>query len=261
MKARRTFTSVSPEGQAPSCPSDNPAPCKITPPSSTEGKTELAPPQSTVSAFLLGVALLFTVITTSSNAQEVSALDTQPLVRFLAAQASIHTLTADFLQERELPTLNKPLKVHGRMWIKHPDHFRWQIGNPVQSILLRTPESLRFIDVENHKSKNLNPRSKRASQFMLMLSQIPDTLEAFEQKFEIRSTVRQKDIYKVTLAPQQHQMRAHVPWMILHIDTTTHQLSGFEIFTKDKSVIRTFFDNVKINPDIDNDQFEFTLSD
>src|SRR5215212_5339848 len=56
---------------------------------------------------------------------------------WLNAQTNIQTWTAEVTQIRALKTLTQPLKAAGRVWFTAPNQFRWEIGNPAQTIALR----------------------------------------------------------------------------------------------------------------------------
>ena len=52
--------------------------------------------------------------------------------------------SGDFTQTRTLTVLNQPLVSHGKVWVK-PGEFRWELGQPAQTIVLRRPDQLLII--------------------------------------------------------------------------------------------------------------------
>src|SRR5213593_2727732 len=64
---------------------------------------------------------------------------------WLNAQTSIHTWSADVVQTRNLKSLAKPLVADGRVWFAAPNRFRWEIGNPPQTIAVRKLEEMLVI--------------------------------------------------------------------------------------------------------------------
>jgi outer membrane lipoprotein-sorting protein len=88
----------------------------------------------------------------------VPAADQTPLLdSWFAAQTNLHTFTAEVVQTRTLKAQAQPLVSTGQVWIAVPDHFRWEIGSPAQTIALRRPDTL-FV---------IYPRLKRAEKYPL----------------------------------------------------------------------------------------------
>src|SRR6266516_4257266 len=67
------------------------------------------------------------------------------LTRWLAAQTHIQTWSAEVIQTRALKSLRQPLTATGRVWFAAPNRFRWELGNPPQTIALRQPEQMLVI--------------------------------------------------------------------------------------------------------------------
>lgn len=79
------------------------------------------------------------------------------LEAWLAAQAGLKTWTADSKQVRTLKTLAAPLVSTGRVWYASPDRFRWELGQPAQTIAVRNGEQMWVV----------YPRLKRAEHYDL----------------------------------------------------------------------------------------------
>ena len=90
------------------------------------------------------------------------AADQSPLLdRWFSAQTNLHTFSADLVQTRTLKVFSQPLVAAGKAWVAVPDHFRWELGSPPQTIALRQPDTL-FI---------IYPKLKRAEKYPLGGSQ------------------------------------------------------------------------------------------
>ena len=79
------------------------------------------------------------------------------LSTWIAAQANIHTWSADVVQTRTLKSLTQPLTAKGHVWFEAPNRFRWELGNPPQTIAVRGPEEMLVI----------YPRLKHAERYAL----------------------------------------------------------------------------------------------
>ncbi|MFO8047875.1 MAG: outer membrane lipoprotein carrier protein LolA, partial [Desulfosudaceae bacterium] len=55
---------------------------------------------------------------------------------------AIHSIEADFIQEKHLEILNEPLISEGKFYFAAPRSLRWEYQKPVRSILLMNDESI-----------------------------------------------------------------------------------------------------------------------
>ena len=76
---------------------------------------------------------------------------------WLNAQTNIQTWSAEVIQTRALKSLTQPLIAKGRVWFAAPNRFRWELGDPPQTIAVRQPEQMLVI----------YPRLKRAEKYSL----------------------------------------------------------------------------------------------
>ena len=58
------------------------------------------------------------------------------LEAWFTAQKNLHTWSADFVQTRALKTLTQPLVAKGHLAFAVPDEFRWELGQPAQTLSL-----------------------------------------------------------------------------------------------------------------------------
>ena len=79
-------------------------------------------------------------------AQPAPAADTNAmLTAWFAAQTNLQTWSASFIQTRSLKTLVQPLTSTGRVSVASPDRFRWELGDPPQTIASTSPLWIRRI--------------------------------------------------------------------------------------------------------------------
>jgi outer membrane lipoprotein-sorting protein len=77
--------------------------------------------------------------------------------QWFAVQTNLQSWSADFIQTRSLKVLAQPLVATGKVWVTTPGLFRWELGQPAQTIALRQPNQLLII----------YPRLKRAEKYAL----------------------------------------------------------------------------------------------
>ncbi|RTZ95458.1 MAG: hypothetical protein DSY90_13470 [Deltaproteobacteria bacterium] len=66
-----------------------------------------------------------------------------------AAAEKIESIQADFVQEKHLPFLVKPLESTGRFYFKRPGSVRWEYVSPLKSILVSHQGNTRRLVEEN----------------------------------------------------------------------------------------------------------------
>ena len=62
-------------------------------------------------------------------------LDVKPLEAWIARQKDMKSLEADFVQERKLPSLKKPVSTPGRLRMERPGKLLWE-SNVIRDPLL-----------------------------------------------------------------------------------------------------------------------------
>src|SRR4051794_29316403 len=78
-------------------------------------------------------------------AQSPLPIDLTPIKKWIARQDEFRSVTADLTQTRALRALRSPLSSPGHLWFVAPDTFRWELGDPVKTIVLRKGNSFDVI--------------------------------------------------------------------------------------------------------------------
>src|SRR2546425_356688 len=101
------------------------------------------------------------LLTTAGNARPAESGLNPGVSAWLLAQTNIQSWSADFTQTRTLKSLAQPLTAAGHVWFEAPNRFRWELGQPAQTIAVRATDSLMVI----------YPKLKRVERFPLTGSQ------------------------------------------------------------------------------------------
>lgn len=187
--------------------------------------------------------------------------DTAPLEAWLKRQSEIRTLEADFIQQRTLPALKKPVESPGKLWMGENGRLRWELGTPPKTIAVSDGSELTFVDVAKQRAKVMDADSSEARSFtMLSGDSMNRGLDGFLEVFEPVESRVVNGIYQLTTRPKPRQMRSKVGWVYFDIDPGRNELRALEIRLDDKSRIKTIFRNTRFNRAIPADRFQLDLS-
>lgn len=178
-------------------------------------------------------------------------LDLKPLETWIGKQKNLQSLDADFVQERKLPSLKKPISTPGRMRMVRPGKLRWELGNPVKTLAVSDGTTMTLLDVAKKRGKKIGAGSPEAKQFTMLSDEAFRDMAGFQATFELVESRMSGTIYQLTVRPKDKTMRKHVSWMFLDIDTKTQELRALDLEMDDKTRIRTVFSNAKINAKVD----------
>ena len=211
------------------------------------------PLRGALSALLLLVAVL-----TAHAAEQSLVLDT-----WFSAQTNLHSFTADVIQTRTLKVLSQPLVSTGKVWVVIPNRFRWEIGQPAQTIALRQPDTLFLI----------YPRLKRAEKYplndnqpgpwrdalALLEASFPRSRADLESHFRVLSVTQTNANWELILQPKNALARQMMAEIGITVRTNDFSLAATEMKFADGSRMRNDFTNVVLNPVLVEEIFDAKL--
>ena len=195
--------------------------------------------------------------------QNVRADETNSVLdAWFAAQKTLHTWSADFVQTRALKTLTQPLVARGHIAFAVPNEFRWELGQPAQTIALRHGDEM-FV---------IYPRLKRAERYplgagapgewrdtmSLLSAGFPHDRKEFEVQFQILSLTETNGAWQFSLQPKSALARRMMPELRIALATNDFSLAGTELIFVDGSRMRNDFTNAVLNPALDEKLFEWS---
>jgi outer membrane lipoprotein-sorting protein len=202
--------------------------------------------------FLL-LVLLFCLLKVPARAADL-------LDKWIAAQANLHTWTADIVQTRNFKTLAQPLISNGKVWVAEPDRFRWELGQPPQTIALRQPADLTI----------LYPRLKRAEKYSLQPSQtgpwrdalalleasFPRSRTNLEAQFQILALTQTNGVANLALQPRRGAARKFIARLEITFRADDFSPLGTALTFSDGSSLRNEFSHCMVNPPLEPQLFE-----
>ena len=184
--------------------------------------------------------------------------------RWFAAQTNLQSWSADFTQTRSLKVLTQPLVATGKVWVTAPGLFRWELGQPAQTIVLRRPDQLLIV----------YPRLKRAEKYSLegvppgplkdalalMDASLPRDRASMEERFRLLSATETNSILQMTLQPKSISARKFISEILIGFHTNDFSIAVTELKFADGSGLRNDFTNTVLNQPIDPALFQVKLA-
>lgn len=207
--------------------------------------------------FRLALALSVGVVAQPASSADTNAI----LTAWFAAQTNLQTWSAGFIQTRSLKTLVQPLTSTGRVNVAFPDRFRWELGDPPQTIALRRNEELLVI----------YPRLKRLEKYPLDAKQtgpwrdaaamleagFPRSRADLESRFRLLSVTESNAVCQITLQPKNSMARKLMPELRVSLKTQPFSVIATEMQFADGSRMRNDFTHEIFNPKLDPALFDF----
>jgi outer membrane lipoprotein-sorting protein len=202
--------------------------------------------------------LLPLLMATALRAQPYEAQFNQ----WFAAQTNMQNWSADFTQTRSLVALAQPLKSSGKVWVE-PGSFRWELGQPPQTIVVRNPDELlilypRFKRAELYPLDKIPPGPIKDAMALLDVS-LPRDRASMEEKFQLLSATETNATLQMTLQPKSVSARQFVGDMIIGFHTNNFVIADSEMQFSDGSTLRNDFTNVVYNQPMDSKLFGTNL--
>lgn len=204
----------------------------------------------------LGLLLLL-LATLPLRAEDADSI----LQDWISKQSGICTLRADFIQTRRLPALRIPLKKSGSVWFGADGRFRWQVGNPVELLVLKSPNDFLVIEPKKSLARRLSASSAAARAMQDFPMPLAVSFEEFQRRFEVISLANNAGTIDLRLRPKDPRLAEGMKALRILFDPATGAVSLFEMTFRDGSEISTEFTHLERNPRIPAELFEYDLRD
>jgi outer membrane lipoprotein carrier protein len=182
--------------------------------------------------------------------------------QWFEVQTNTQSWSADFVQTRHLKVLNQPLLSTGKVWVAR-DKFRWELGRPVQTIVLRQPNQLLIIyprlkRVEKYPLDAV-PSGPMKDALALLDATLPRDRAAMEKNFSLLSATETNSILQMTLQPRSESARKFIQEIVIGFHTNDFTIANTEMKFADGSSLRNDFTNVALNQPIPPKLFQANL--
>ena len=203
------------------------------------------------------IALLFTTV--------IARADDALLDRWFASQAKIDSWTAAFTQTRTLKALKEPLRADGRVWFAAPNRFRWELGDPPQTIAVREASQMVIVYPRLRRAEKYSLTDEAAGQWRDALTLIetgmPRDRATLEERFRQESFTVQEQTAVLVLKPRSAQARRMIAGVRVEFHVESLMLTATELRFADGSTLRNDFRDVEVNPALDDGRFQAPIGE
>ena len=200
-------------------------------------------------AMLVDVAAFAFLLLPATDSQ-AAGYDAQ-FNQWFEVQTNTAKLVRRLHSDAQLKVLNQPLVSTGKVWVT-PGEFRWELGQPVQTIVLRQPDQLLII----------YPRLKQAEKYplgavptgpikdalALLDATLPRDRATMEKNFRLLSAAETNSMLQMTLQPQSDSARKFISEIVIGFHTNDFTIAATEMKFADGSSLRNDFTNVVLEP-------------
>jgi outer membrane lipoprotein-sorting protein len=205
--------------------------------------------------FRLGLCIFGFAAFVAARAADTNAL----FENWLAVQTNMQSWTADFAQTRTLKVLNQPLVAPGKVWVRRGE-FRWELGQPPQTIVVRRPNELlisypQLKLLEKYSLDGVPPGPVKDALSLLDAS-LPRDRASMEKQFHLIAATETNAVLQMTLQPNSASARKLVNQVGIAFRTNDFSIAATEMKFADGSILRNDFSNVVMNAPMADDLFE-----
>lgn len=212
---------------------------------------------------ILRAALLCLWILPSAVAAPVPGTNEEALFnQWFTVQTNLQSWSADFTQTRSLKVLTQPLVATGKVWVT-PGEFRWEIGQPAQTIAVRQPDQLLIVypRLKRAEKYSLNgvPPGPLKDALTLLDASLPRDRATMESRFRLLSASLTNSVLEMTLQPRSAGARKFINHIVIGFHTNDFSIALTEMNFADGSSLRNDFTHVVLNQPIDPHLFDEKL--
>jgi len=192
------------------------------------------------------------------SVRNTSAEPINPIVSaWLTSQTNVQTFSADLTQTRRLKSLTQPLTSPGKVYFAEPNRFHWELGNPPQTIAVRSGNQLQVIYPKLKRAENysLNDAGPFRDTLSLLDAGFPRSERELTAQFNIQSQIVTNGICEVALQPKSVAARRMMPEIQISFATNDFTLRATQLEFADGSTMRNDFTNIVLNPNLDDTLF------
>lgn len=171
--------------------------------------------------------------------------DMSVVERWMSTNGGVRSIRIDFTQTRTMRSIKVPIRQDGTLWLHYGSgQFRWQVGDPPQTIVTKHNGSLYIIRTPMKKFERRSANSGDVPHgLMAMATGFPRSTSEFQQRYSVRSIDVDGNVYRIVTQPRGEAGRGVKDFTFV-IGRDDYRLRGMEISLDDGSFVHTAFNRV-----------------
>lgn len=167
--------------------------------------------------------------------------------------SSIETVQAEFVQEKHLEILSKPLISTGYLYFKAPGSLRWEYTRPFESVLLMYKGNIvRYVKGEDGVTRD---EGMRLQAMQIVMDEISLWLSGnFRENPNFEASLKPGPVIELT--PKNEGLAAIIQCIELVLSQTPGLIETVTIYEDETSFTRLKFANERLNQPIRESVFE-----
>lgn len=166
------------------------------------------------------------------------------LKQWAEAQKSVPDIEVSFRQTRSTPALKQPLTTTGKFWRFTDGSFRWELGEPAETVLVHDLKEFRVREGKG-EWKLLDEKDARYRMWSRFLSGREASPEELQQHFLVDATEQTADVTAISLRPKAPFIRRHLRQLDLQISPKNFRLLQLRVMQGDGAVVTMAFSDPK----------------
>lgn len=162
-----------------------------------------------------------------------------------AAADSVRSLRSDFIQEKHLPILARPLISKGRFVFRRPGDLRWEYIHPLRSVLLMHDNEVRRFSQKNGQWVEASAGNMQSMD--IVFQEITNWLNGrFDESTMFSAALKPGN--RIVLTPKSSGLEQFIQRMELVMAEQPGVMQEVVIFEGEKAFTRIRFEAPQLNP-------------
>jgi len=184
----------------------------------------------------------------------------QVLERFDAAQAGVTTLSARFVERKEIGLLKNAVIQKGQFSHTKPDKFLWEYTSPDPKVLLINGKSLVAYYPEQKQAEEIQTRlSRRLVKYFGLGQVFADLQEYYVLSLGADNSLPGTDL--IVMKPRMKRLEKRLVEVRLWLDERINQVRQLEYREADGDRTLFSFDEIQVNAPISPSRYELKIPD
>jgi outer membrane lipoprotein carrier protein len=174
-------------------------------------------------------------------------------------QESLHTLQADFVQQRESSMLLEPSEATGTFFYAAPDRVRWEYRtpDPISMVIVNDRMTTWYRDLDRAEQVDIGRQSQRILEYLGAGSSLATLLEYFDVR--LHQPQRGSAPLELELEPRFERIAKRLSGMSLWVDSELFLPVRLRYVEADGDVTDYRFNNFRLNREIPDERFQLDM--